>query len=854
MRIVAFFFLLFCTFSVSAQIEDPVKWSTSLKKLSATEYELIFVANIQDGWNTYSQYLESDDGPVRTSFHYDKGGFQLVGKNIEEGDRKEGHDKMFDMNVIKLLHTATFRQKIKVSDPSKPITGYVEYMCCNDEKCLPPTEFAFKFMLNDAGAEKKKVGSLEGDKLKDAQNKNAAPTTAPESSVANADFQVTDLSGAANTSGLQVYAKWESSIKKLQGNVYELTIKGIPEAGWHLYSQFTEEGGALPTTFTYNAGKHYTLEGKTKELGKIKEELEPLFGTVVKQFEGNAVFTQTIKVSDPEQAITGFLTFMACNSSVCSMPTDVDFHFVPAKLSALIGLEANEVINGGGSGNVPGPVTITDLPKPQLDAPLGVCGDEVENIDANTGYFKIFFLGFLGGLLALLTPCVFPMIPFTVSFFTKMSQNKKGKLIWNASMYAIFITLVYLLLSIPFHLIDNLNPDILNDISTNVWLNIIFFAVFVFFAFSFFGYYEIALPSSWVNRSSQAESLGGMIGIFFAALTLALVSFSCTGPILGSLLAGTLSSDGGAWQLTAGMGGFGLGLALPFAVFAAFPSIMQSLPKSGSWMNTIKVILGFLELALALKFLSNADLVKHWELLTIEPFLAIWLLIFLGLALYLFGLIHFPHYGKERSNGVKIGLGLVSFAFVVYLGSGFMVNQATNSYRPLTLLSGMAPPVCYSWFKSCDCPQNLTCFKDLEQGLAYARKVNKPVMLDFTGYACVNCRKMEEHVWPTKPVYPLLEKDYVLISLYVDDRQELPTDQQVEVKSALGGTRKLRTVGNKWSYFQTEYFQTNTQPYYVLLSPDGQLLTQPRGYTPEQETYAGFLQCGKDAFTRLSMK
>lgn len=854
MRIVAFFFLLFCTFSVSAQIEDPVKWSTNLKKLSATEYELIFVANIQDGWNTYSQYLESDDGPVRTSFHYDKGSFQLVGKNSEEGDRKEGHDKMFDMNVIKLLHTATFRQKVKVTDPSKPITGYVEYMCCNDEKCLPPTEFAFKFILNEAGAEKKKVGSLEGDKLKDAQNKNAAPTSASESSVASADFQVTDLSGAAATPGLQEYAKWESSIKKLQGNVYEITITGIPEAGWHLYSQFTEEGGALPTTFTYNPGKHYTLEGKTKELGKIKEELEPLFGAVVKQFEGNAVFTQKIKVTDPEQAITGFLTFMACNASTCSMPTDVDFHFVPAKLSALIGVEANKAINGGGSGNVPGQVTITDLPKPQLDAPLGLCGDEVEKINAETGYFKIFFLGFLGGLLALLTPCVFPMIPFTVSFFTKMSQNKKGKLIWNASLYAMFITLVYLLLSIPFHLIDNLNPDILNDISTNVWLNIIFFAVFVFFAFSFFGYYEIALPNSWVNRSSQAESLGGMIGIFFAALTLALVSFSCTGPILGSLLAGTLSSDGGAWQLTAGMGGFGLGLALPFAVFAAFPSIMQSLPKSGSWMNTIKVILGFLELALALKFLSNADLVKHWELLTIEPFLAIWLLIFLGLALYLFGLIHFPHYGKERSNGVKIGLGLVSFAFVVYLGSGFMVNQATNSYRPLTLLSGMAPPVCYSWFKSCDCPQDLTCFKDLEQGLAYARKVNKPVMLDFTGYACVNCRKMEEHVWPTKPVYPLLEKDYVLISLYVDDREELPADQQVEVKNALGGTRKLRTVGNKWSYFQTEYFQTNTQPYYVLLSPDGQLLTQPRGYTPEQETYAGFLQCGKDAFTRLSMK
>ena len=856
MRIVAFFFLLFCTFSVSAQIEDPVKWSSSLKKLSATEYELIFVANIQDGWNTYSQYLESDDGPVRTSFHYDKGSFQLVGKNVEEGDRKEGHDKMFDMNVIKLLHTATFRQKVKVTDPSKPITGYVEYMCCNDEKCLPPTEFAFKFMLNDAGAEKKKVGSIEGDKVKDAQNKNAALTTTPESSVASADFQVTDLSGAANTSGLQEYAKWESSIKKLQGNVYEITITGIPEAGWHLYSQFTEEGGALPTTFTYNAGKHYTLEGKTKEAGKIKEELEPLFGAVVKQFEGNAVFTQTIKVSDPEQAIIGFLTFMACNSSTCSMPTDVDFHFVPAKLSALIGVEANKAIKG----ETEAPIGTTPLEtyfglnKPQLDTPLGQCGVEGEDITPQTGFFKIFLLGFFGGLLALLTPCVFPMIPFTVSFFTKMSQNKKGRLIRNASMYAGFIILVYLLLSIPFHLMDNINPDILNDISTNVWLNIIFFAVFVFFAFSFFGYYEIALPSSWVNRSSQAENLGGALGIFFAALTLALVSFSCTGPILGSLLAGALTSDGGAWQLTAGMGGFGLGLALPFAIFAAFPSIMQSLPKSGSWMNTIKVVLGFLELALALKFLSNADLVKDWELLTIEPFLAIWLLIFLGLALYLFGIIHFPHYGKERSNGVKIGMGLVSLAFAAYLGTGFMVNKATGSYQSLTLLSGLAPPVCYSWFKPCDCPQELNCFKDLQQGLAYAREVNKPVLIDFTGHACVNCRRMEENVWPTKPVYPLLSKDYVLISLYVDDKRELPEKDQIVVETAQGGTRKLRNIGHKWAHFQTEYFKTNSQPYYVLLSPDGQLLTNPLGGMQEKELYGNFLQCGKDAFTRLSMK
>lgn len=856
MRIVALLLLLFGAFSVSAQIEDPVKWSTNWKKVGTDEYELIFVANIQDGWNTYSQYLESDDGPVRTSFTYDKGSFQLVGKNIEEGDKKTGHDKIFDMNVIKLLHTATFRQKVKVTDLSKPITGYVEYMCCNDEKCLPPTEFAFKFMLNDAGGEKKKTGSVETDQVKDAQNGTSSAKSS-ESEVANANFQVTDLSGAADAPGLQKFAKWESSIKKLQGNIYEITITGIPEAGWHLYSQFNEEGGAWPTTFTYKPGKHYTLEGKTKELGKVKEEFEPALEAKVKSFEGNAVFTQKVKVTDPEKAITGIVTFMACNSSICSMPTDVDFQVIPAKMSALIGPEASIAIKGGTpSTGATGGTSLEKyfgINKPQLDAPLGQCVTGEDTIDASTGYGKIFFLGFLGGLLALLTPCVFPMIPFTVSFFTKMSQNKKGKLIGNASLYAGFIVLVYLLLSIPFHLMDNINPDILNDISTNVWLNIFFFAVFVFFAFSFFGYYEIALPSSWVNRSSQAESLGGALGIFFAALTLALVSFSCTGPILGSLLAGALTSNGGAWQLTAGMGGFGLGLALPFAIFAAFPSLLQSLPKSGSWMNTIKVTLGFLELALALKFLSNADLVKHWEVLAIEPFLAIWLLIFLGLALYLFGFVQFPHYGKERSNGAKIGLGVVSLAFAVYLGSGFIVNKKTNHYQPLTLLSGLAPPVTYSWFRPGDCPQDLTCFKDLEQGLTYARQVNKPVMIDFTGHACVNCRKMEEHVWPTPPVLPLLSKDYVLISLYVDDKRELPKAQQIEVETALGGTRKLRTIGNKWSHFQTEYFKTNTQPYYVLLSPDGQLLAEPLGGMQEKNLYGSFLQCGKDAFSRLSL-
>jgi thiol:disulfide interchange protein DsbD len=336
------------------------------------------------------------------------------------------------------------------------------------------------------------------------------------------------------------------------------------------------------------------------------------------------------------------------------------------------------------------------------------------------------------------------------------------------------------------------------------------------------------------------------------ALTLALVSFSCTGPILGSLLAGALSADGGAMQLTAGMGGFGLALALPFGLFAAFPSWLNTLPKSGGWMTTLKVVLGFLELALALKFLSNADLVKHWGILKIEPFLALWILIFLAMGFYLLGKIRFPHDSpiKKLSTGRLIS-ALASFGIAVYLATGFIYDKDTGSLRSLKLLSGLAPPSGYSWFYPKECPQNLNCFKDFEKGLAYAKEVNKPIMLDFTGHACVNCRKMEEHVWPVKQVYNLLKNEYVLISLYVDEKIELPVEEQIIVPMKTGGTRKLRTTGHKWQYFQTENFDNNSQPFYVLLSHDGTLLTEPVGYMPEAPKYAAFLQCGLNHFRSL---
>ncbi|MEM1215145.1 MAG: thioredoxin family protein, partial [Bacteroidota bacterium] len=352
------------------------------------------------------------------------------------------------------------------------------------------------------------------------------------------------------------------------------------------------------------------------------------------------------------------------------------------------------------------------------------------------------------------------------------------------------------------------------------------------------------------NKASSAEGSGGMLGIFFMALTLALVSFSCTGPILGSLLVGALSSDGGAMQLTSGMGGFGLALALPFAVFAAFPSMMNALPKSGGWLNSVKVVLGFLELALALKFLSNADLVDHWDFLKIELFLGLWILIFLGMGLYLFGKIKFPHDSPlKKLSPLRLGLGALSLAFVVYLASGFLKDADSGSYRPLTLLSGLAPPVCYSFFNPCDCPQQLDCYKELREGLAFAQANDKPVMIDFTGYACVNCRKMEENVWPEPEVYTYLKDDYVVISLYVDDKKELA--EVLKVINESGREKELDEVGEKWALMQRVLYNQNSQPQYVLVAPDGRLLNNPVNYTPEVNKYADFLRCGLENFRKL---
>ncbi len=631
---------------------------------------------------------------------------------------------------------------------------------------------------------------------------------------------------------------WTAEVEQKNDSIYDLIFKAELEPGWHLYSQEeVEAGGPLPTEFSFN-----TEEGKYELVGETVEPdgvalFDPVFEMDIKYFEDEVTFVQTVKtINGSYPTIEAEVFFMVCDEEQCLAPETVPFTL---SLAAGKAVETTSNIE----------VSEEDRAKTaalNIDV-KGAAGVQLEE-EETTGYLSLFFLGFVGGLIALLTPCVFPMIPLTVSFFTKGARTKKRGLV-NAIMYGVFIFLIYLLLSLPFHLLDSVNPEILNNISTNVTLNIIFFIIFIFFAFSFFGYYEITLPSSWSNKmDDKASSFGGVVGVFFMALTLAIVSFSCTGPILGSLLGSSLTSDGGAMQLSFGMGGFGLALALPFALFALFPNWLNSLPKSGGWLNSVKVVLGFIELALAFKFLSNADLVQHWGILKREIFIGIWVIVGIGLLLYLFGIIRFPHDGpKTKLSKGRLLLGFITLAFVAYLIPGL----SNTPYANLKLLSGFPPPLFYSIYeKETEGPLGLKAYKDFEEGLAAAKAQNKPILLDFTGWACVNCRKMEEQVWSEPAVFDVMRDEFILISLYVDDRQELPEDQKFNYVRPNGSIKEIRTVGDKWATFQTLNFRNNSQPFYVLMDTEMNLLKKPVGYTPNSEEYLDWLSEGVKQFNR----
>lgn len=619
--------------------------------------------------------------------------------------------------------------------------------------------------------------------------------------------------------GIITPVQWDSNIEKISDTEYDIILTGIIEKEWHVFSQFTSEDGSLPSVLTFESAKdNYELIGAARESETVKA-FNDIFEVDETYFLDKVQFTQRIKLlSEDIKQITVNLDYQVCKE-VC---INKEKQFVIALDGGTVKLENVELDDRS---KVLSNQLILDLKhKDRLNG-----GSEVVSSGGNL--WKIFVLGFLGGLVALLTPCVFPMIPLTVSFFTKQSGTK-SKGIRNAILYGAFIIIIYVGLSIPFHFLDSVNPEILNTISTNVWLNVIFFIIFIFFAFSFFGYYELTLPSSWSNKMDSASNTGGLVGIFFMAVTLALVSFSCTGPILGSLLAGSLTSDGGAFQLTAGMTGFGAALALPFALFALFPNLLKSLPKSGGWLTTVKVLLGFVELALAFKFLSNADLVAHWGILKREVFIGIWMVIFLLMALYFFGFIRFPHDGKNKFSFPKVSFAVLVVAFVIYLGTGLTKNSH------LKLLAGFPPPTFYSLYQQeSDCPLGLDCYKDFDEGLAFAKANNKPILLDFTGWACVNCRKMEENVWSDPKVYKLLKENYVLISLYVDDRKALSEDEQFKIKLSENHLKSIETVGDKWSTFQYVNFQTASQPYYVTMNANLEILNEAKQYAGIDEYY-----------------
>lgn len=676
-----------------ATAQNPVKWSFASKDAGNGQYDLIFTADIEDGWTTYSQFLESDDGPVATSFTYQESpAYQLVGKAKEGGDKFTKFDNVFGMNLTKFKHKAIFTQRVAVKDFSKPIEGYLTFMVCDDEMCLPPKDVDFKFVLTPP-------------------QKSAAPVP-----------------------------------------------QETPKKG---------DSPSQPPQTPDSAGR--------------------------------AALPAPPPAANPQK------------------PDDPNFQGF---------FDTKRAINSG--------QFVSNCNAPEQE---------------DSSLLWIFIAGFLGGLVALLTPCVFPMVPLTVSFFTKRSKDRASGL-RNALWYGSSIVLIYV--GIGIILTSIFGPQILNTLSTDMYFNLLFFAVFIVFAVSFFGLFEIQLPAAWVNKSDKMADRGGMLGIFFMAFTLALVSFSCTGPIVGTLLVETARANAGdslfgviPTRPLVGMFGFGLALGLPFGLFAMFPGWLNSLPKSGSWMDNVKITLGFVELALAFKFLSTADMTRHWNFLKFEAFLAIWIVCAALLGLYQLGLLNMKG-AKGRPGPVRAVVGILSLLFAGYMTDGLL------QYKSLSLLSGIAPPAHYNFFRPMDCPHGLNCYHDFDEGLAAAKAQNKPLFVDFTGYGCVNCRKMEETVWHRPGVIEHLRDNYILVSLYVDDQKRLFPDNKFHYLLDPNTGEKIRTQGDKWAKFQINNFGQSSQPLYVLMNNDGKtLLSAPRGYTPDVEEYKSFLDCGMDAFTKV---
>ena len=640
--------------------------------------------------------------------------------------------------------------------------------------------------------------------------------------------------------------KWSAKVVKISELEYDLVTTAKVDAGWHLYSQFTPDGGAMPLEFEYKSQKgNYQLVGKTKE-SPYKKEFNEIFEIDEYYFVGSATFTQRIKISNTKlKTIEVFASGQACIEGKC-VPTESKLVFKLPEIKITEEAKVEEsVVKDTASTTV-----LKDTIKQEKEEVVTTTTDissKEEPKKETKSLWTIFLLSLLGGFAAILMPCIFPMIPMTVSFFTKQSKTKSEG-IRNAIVYGLSIIVIYVLLG---SLITGIfGAEALNELSTSVTFNVIFFILLVVFAMSFLGAFEIVLPSSWATKLDSQADKGGVVGIIFMALALAVVSFSCTGPIVGTLLVES-ASKGGIAPIV-GMFGFSLAIALPFMLFAMFPGWLNSMPKSGGWLNTVKVSLGFLELAFAFKFLSNADLVLQKHLLERELFIAIWIAIFGAWALYLFGKYMLPH-DYERAD--KIGVGRLIMAILVTTFTFYMIPGLWGA--PLKILSGLTPPINYAESSNGfgtstgayielpehahKGPHGIIAFEDYEIGLAYAKKVNKPVLLDFTGDACANCRKMEDNVWSDKSILPILKEQVVLISLYCDRKIELPKEQQYVSKTT---GKEVITIGNKWTDMQITRYQSNSQPLYVILNNDGKDASKPIAYTTDIQEYKTWLESG----------
>lgn len=637
--------------------------------------------------------------------------------------------------------------------------------------------------------------------------------------------------------------QWKQSVERINDQEADLVFTATIARGWHLYGTKVT-GGPQPTAIIVDKIVGGQLVGELTSPSKLIEKYDRNFDATIAFYEGTAVVRQRVRVTDPQAfLLEGALKYMVCDDATCLPPTSEEFRHTATSLGLANAPTTSTADTASAAMGADSAATMataprvasSDLWRPVVDE-LKAFGD-ASHAQADSSLLMIFVYGFLGGLVALLTPCVWPMIPMTVSFFLKRTKDRK-KSIRDAITYGLSIIVIYVVLGLA--VTAAFGASALNDLATNAVFNILFFLLLVFFAISFFGVFEITLPASWTNKIDQkADSTTGLLSILFMAFTLALVSFSCTGPIIGTLLV-QAATMGDYLGPAIGMFGFALALALPFAFFAFFPGMLQSMPKSGGWLNSVKVTLAFLELALALKFLSVADLAYGWGILDREVFLVLWIVIFTLLGLYLLGKINFSHdTPSERTSVPGLFMAIVSLAFALYMVPGLWG-------APLRAISAFAPPATTQDFSLYDGAVHAK-YDDYEAGMEYARRTGKPVLIDFSGYGCVNCRKMENSVWIDPEVKSILEDDYVLITLIVDDKTSLPEIIEVEEQ---GKTVKLRTIGDKWSYLQRHKFGAAAQPYYIALDHEGKPLTPSRGYNEDVPAYIQWLRDGLEQYKK----